>query len=300
MIVRTEDIGEFRQTPIGQLKIKDAQIKMYRKGTWFVQYLYENLMEKLAEDMKHNVAEGFDNMIITQGDEGSGKSTHVYQLCKAYDPDFTLKDNYMYDFDAMRAKLDKGGDEEGVFWLDEAVNTANKRKWQSQDNIDFTELLIMMRSRNWCVNMCIPQASELDYYVREHRFRYLITIKPMGFPNTGFKRRGYFELERKNPNTGLLEHVGYGEYDDMPAEIKAEYHTIKAAAQERKISEINDKKTGYKKKYEDERKKIQSAILAMHNSGMDREHIKNLFGIETDSNFYMILKRARDKNGHNE
>lgn len=300
MIVRTEDIGEFRQTPIGQLKIKDAQIKMYRKGTWFVQYLYENLMEKLAEDMKNNVAEGFDNMIITQGDEGSGKSTHVYQLCKAYDPNFTLNDNYMYDFDAMRAKLDKGGDEEGVFWLDEAVNTANKRKWQSQDNIDFTELLIMMRSRNWCINMCIPQASELDYYVREHRFRYLITIKPMGFPNTGFKRRGYFELERKNPNTGLLEHVGYGEYDDMPAEIKAKYHAIKAAAQERKISEINDKKTGYKKKYEDERKKIQSAILAMHNSGMDREHIKNLFGIETDSNYYMILKRARDNNGHNE
>lgn len=295
MIVRTEDIGEIRRTPIGDLEILDANIITYPSGKMFVQYLYKNLMEKMVEDMHKNEAEGFDNMIITQGAEGSGKSTHIYDVCKTYDPNFTLSDHYMYDFEAMKARLKEGDDEGKIFWLDEAVNVANKRRWQSKDNIDFTDLLIMMRSRLWCVNMAIPRAADLDFYVRDHRFRYLVTVKPMGFPNCGFKKRGYWELQRKNPDTNQLEHIGYGLYDDMPPEAKAEYKKVKESAQLQKFEEINNKKTGYKEKYESERKKIASAVLAMHNSGIDRKHIMDMFGIETESNYYMILKRARDR-----
>lgn len=299
MIIRTESVGEVRQTPIGRLKVKDTNIKTYPNGKFFVQYLYEGLMEKLAEDMRHNITNGYDNMIITQGAEGSGKSTHVYQICKLYDPSFNLESNYMYDFEAMKERLKEGGDEEGIFWLDEAVNVANKRRWQSQDNVNFTDLLIMMRSRGWCVNMCIPRMEDLDFYIRNHRFRYLVTVKPMGFPNAGFKQRGYFEVMRKDPNTNQLEHVGYGEYDDMPAEVKAEYQQVKASAQERKFTDITaEKKGGYREKYEQERAKIGSAILAMHNSGVDREHIKQLFGIDNDNTYYSTLKRARDRHGH--
>lgn len=298
MIIRTEDIGEYRQTPIGRLKIKDAQIITYPSGKLFVKYLYEGLMDAFVDDMKKNASEKYDNIIGTQGREGSGKSTQVYGVCKAFDPDFSLRSNYMYDFEAMEEKLNEGGDEGGIFWLDEAVNVANKRRWQSKDNVDFTDLLIMMRSRGWCVNMCIPRIEDLDFYVREHRLRYIVTVAPMRFPNVGFKPRGYFELQRRDPHTGAMEHIGYGEYDDMPSEVKKEYAQIKIDAQKRKIEDISGKKNGgYKAKYEAERNRIGSAVLAMHNSGIDRKHIMDMFGIETESNYYMILKRARDRDG---
>lgn len=294
MIIRTEGIGEVKQTPIGDLTIKDTKIKTYPSGRFFVQYLYDGLLEKMAEDMRKNLARGYDNMIITQGAEGSGKSTHVWQICKAYDPDFNLEGGYMYDFEEMKNALQRGDDEGSVFWLDEAINIANKRRWQSKDSVDFTDLLIMMRSRGWCVNMCIPRKEDLDFYVRDHRFRYVVTVAPMGFPNAGFKQRGYFKLDRKNIDTGQLEHIGYGEYPDMDEESKKAYKEIKEKAQLRKFSEISEKKEGYKKKYAEERAKIRGAVLAMHEAGMDRESIKKIFGIESDVTYYQTLKRARD------
>lgn len=299
MIVRTESPGDVRQTPLGNLTVKDVKLLRYPKGSFFVQYLYEDLLDKWVEDMKKNLADGFDNMSIFEGGEGCGKSTLVYQASLRYDPNFTLEQGYMYDFDAMKVKLDESEDDSdkgSVFWLDEAVNVANKRRWQSGQNVDFTDLLIMMRSRGWCVNMCIPRKDDLDFYIRDYRFRYQATVKPMSFPNTGFKRRGYFELQRKNPDTGVLEHVGYGEYDDLPRELKEHYEQIKAESQRRKVTEIVEKDNkGYRKKYEEERAKIGSAILALHNSGVDREHIKQLFGIESDNTYYSTLKRARDR-----
>lgn len=299
MIVRTESPGDTRQTPLGNLTVKDVKILRYPSGSFFVQYLYEDLLDRWVEDMKKNLADGYDNMSIFEGLEGSGKSTLVYQTSLKYDPTFTLEQGYMYDFDAMKVKLDESEDDSdkgSVFWLDEAVNVANKRRWQSGQNVDFTDLLIMMRSRGWCVNMCIPRKEDLDFYIRDHRFRYQATVKPMSFPISGFKRRGYFELQRKNPNTGALEHVGYGEYDDLPGDLKEHYEQIKAESQRRKFTEIVEKDNkGYRKKYEEERAKIGSAILALHNSGVDREHIKQLFGIESDNTYYSTLKRARDR-----
>lgn len=294
MIIRTEGAGDVRQTPIGDLTIKDTKIKTYPSGRFFVQYLYDGLLEKMAEDMHKNLARGYDNMIITQGAEGSGKSTHVWQICKAYDPDFNLEDGYMYDFEEMKNALQRGDDEGKIFWLDEAINIANKRRWQSKDSVDFTDLLIMMRSRGWCVNMCIPRKDDLDFYVRDHRFRYVVTVAPMGFPNAGFKQRGYFQLDRKNTDTGQLEHIGYGEFPDMDDDAKQIYKAVKEKAQLRKFSEISEKKEGYKKKYEEERAKMRNAVLALHESGTDRETIKRMFGIECDSSYYSILKRAKD------
>lgn len=300
MIVRTESPGDVRLTPLGELTVKDVKILRYPTGSFFVQYLYEDLLDKWVEDMRKNLANGFDNMSIFEGGEGCGKSTLVYQASLRYDPNFDLEKRYMYDFYAMMAKVKESSgddsDKQSIFWLDEAVNVANKRRWQSEQNVNFTDLLIMMRSRGWCVNMCIPRKDDLDFYIRDYRFRYQATVSPMSFPICGYKQRGYFELRRKNPDTGILEYVGIGEYDDLPQDLKEKYEKIKAESQRRKITEITDNDSkGYRKKYEEERAKIGSAILALHNSGVDREHIKQLFGIESDNTYYSTLKRARDK-----
>lgn len=293
MIIKTEAPGDLRHTNVGDLEIADAKIKTYRSGAFFVQYLLVGLIDALVKDIKRNRADDYDNMVLIVGVEGSGKSHLAWHLLNKLCDEFNLKLVYCYNFEELKQKIQTEDDRNMVFWLDEAVNVANKRRWQSQDNTELTEWLMMMRSRGWTLIMCIPSSTELDYYIREHRFRYILRCAPMSFPTTGHMKRGIFELERRNTADGRVEHIGYGLYDPIPEERRAEYEAVKRESQERKLHS-DPKKSGYQSKYNNERARIREGIRQLHESGMDREQIKKMFAIESDGAFYQMLKRARD------
>lgn len=301
MIIRY-DSGGIRQTSMGRLEILETDVQVYPSGKFFVRHLYADLMRDLIQDMKDNLSSEYDNMIIVEGKEGSGKSVWSLNLCYMYDPDFDLERFYAYNLKELIEKVDAmdGEDTGCVFWLDETINIANKRSWQSENNKSFVDLLVTMRSRGWCLIMCIPRKDDLDFYIREHRFRYVVTTQPMKFPEHGAKDRGYFSLERMNPKTSKVEYIGCGMYDMVSPEIIQKYKEIKARSQARKFEEVKDKilnggKGGkYKEKYEEERRRVRNVILAMHESGIDREHTKQLFGLKSDQAYYQTLKRARD------
>ena len=82
--IKIEGVGEERRTRIGDCHVLDAQLKMYRSGKFFVQYLYEDLLQKLAEDMHRNVKADYDNVVMIEGGEGSGKSNLAWQVIEAY------------------------------------------------------------------------------------------------------------------------------------------------------------------------------------------------------------------------
>lgn len=296
------DAGGIRQTSMGQLDILETDVTIYPTGKFFIKHLYRDLIQEMVQDMKKNLSSEYDNMIIVEGAEGSGKSVWSLNLCMAYDPDFDLEKSYAYDLEEMIQKVSAmNGDDVGcVFWLDETINIANKRAWNSAQNKAFVDLLVTMRSRGWCLVMCIPRRDDLDFYVREHRFRYIVTTEPMEFPENGYKARGYFEMERVNPDTHKLEYIGCGMYPMVSEEVITEYKAVKARSQTRKFEEVKDKilnggkGSKYKEKYEEERRRVRNAILAMHESGIDREHIKDLFGLNSDQSYYQTLKRARD------
>lgn len=301
MIVRTEGIGEIRQTEVGHLTIKDADIKIYYSGKFYVAYLLDGLLPAIVEDIKKEAEKKNDSFVIIRGGEGTGKSNLAWNAIELHTPGFDLREVYRYNFEEFKTGVSvdvkTGKDKCKPYWLDEAVNVANKRKWNSAQNIDFTEWTMMMRSRLWALFMLIPDSEELDYYIRDNRCKYILTCAPDSFPNTGYKERGYFHA-KKRTNEGWKD-IGYGEYVAMPPTIAEEYEKLKEESQLRRIAESMEEKGGskYKAKYEEERKRTRSAILALHNSGTDREAIKQLFGINTDSSYYQILKRAREDQG---
>lgn len=297
MIINVSDPGEIRRTEIGDCEVLDHKIIRYPNGKIFVRYLYKNLLEKLAEDMHRNISRGYDNVIGTEGPEGSGKSNLAWQCCRRYDPDFDFNTQYVYSMEEFKQKLNAGDDVHAVFWCDEATYMANNREWQSQDNRDLVTMLEMMRSRGWTLNMCIPTVERLDVYIREHRLRYILRCGPAEFDRAGgYKERGFFELLRRNA-AGKMIHVGYGTFDPMPEDVKLEYEKRKLASQQIKIKEVVESKGAgakYKAKWEAQCKLTRAAMLYMHeNKLMSDDDLMAFFGYENKGTFANALSRSR-------
>lgn len=291
--------GETWKTPIGDLKVLDYQIYNHRSGKLFIRYLLEDLLDVLAEDMRKNIRDDYDNVVVVDGGEGSGKSNLMYQLLVRYDPNFDIERGYTYDADAFKKKIREGGDIGRTFWMDEGSIIANNRDWNSQQNKGFIKTLETCRSRHYTLGICIPAFDRLDVYIREHRVRYLIHCEPMTFSEYGFKQRGYCEVKKKNDITGALELIGYAEYDKMPETVAAEYKSLKSASQEKLFQDLYgddaDDSPGakYKKKWEEAEKKQNRIMLRLYNSGTSIEELQDMFGIENRKTLQNRLSKAR-------
>lgn len=295
MIVTVSQEGEEWETAIGKLKVLDAEIYRWQSGKLFIRYLLDDLIGELAKDMKKNVADNYDNLVVITGHEGSGKSNLAYQICKAFDPEFDVTNQYVYSTEDFRDKLRSGEDMRGTFWMDEGSNMANNRDWNSTDNKQLVELLEMCRSRGWTLVICIPSLDRLDLYIRKYRLRYCIECKPMKFDKYGPKARGYFEL-KKMSYYGRLELIGYGVFSQMPSEVKEEYEALKLESQNKKIKEVVDpEKPGakYKAKYEQSCKQLDSVMCSLYESGHDKSSLMEMFGIENEKTFHNRISKAR-------
>lgn len=295
MIIKANDIGTVRHTPIGDLTIEDYSIVHHASGKPFIRYLCTDLLEKLAEDMRSNISADYDNLVLIEGNEGSGKSNFTWQLCKAINPDFDFKRQLTYTVDDLKTRLQGGDDKHSVFWLDEAYDIANKRDWNTDRNKMFVTLLVKMRSRGWTLMMDVPRFEDMDVYIRDHRARYVITCCPCDFKHSGYKERGYFELKKRD-KSGRWQHIGYGEYDRMPEDVDAEYRAVKESSQDRSLKALSEDGTSpgarYRKKYEDQSRRLNKAVLMLHDAGISREDIMDTLGI-TQKTYYNMLEKGK-------
>lgn len=217
-----------------QLTVADRRI-IYRPGEKsFVRYLYDGLLDAVVHTMQNNIARDYDNLIVITGKEGSGKSNLAYELCKRFDPDFTLEEGYVYEYDNFMTKLqdliESGADRGKVFWMDEATNIASNREWMHKENKKFIQLLEMMRSRGWTLVLCIPSIERLDVYIREHRVRMNLITEETYWDGDQRTTRGYFELRiPKQTIHGMVGYksVGYGRFPKMEPDEKKAYEAIK-------------------------------------------------------------------------
>lgn len=296
--LKIEGSGEIRRTRIGDCEILDAQLQMYRSGKFFIQYLCKDLLQILAEDMHRNVKADYDNVVMIEGGEGSGKSNLAWNVINAYSPGFDINQVYVYNMQGIRerfAAADYGG---GIFWMDETSQIASNRTWQSEDNQDLVGILETSRSKGFTICGCVPHISRVDIYLRESRMRYLLRCRPIKFPTIGYKPRGIFELLKRNNESDRMEHVGYGLFDPMPDAAKQIYEPIKADFQERfrkKISEKKDK-TGYKEKYQQVQNEKTKIMAELHDQGLvDDDKLMQLFGYDQKKTFQNAISRARQR-----
>lgn len=305
MIVSVPEQGEIVDTPMGKMELEDTAVKIWSRTNFFVRFLYKDLLGKLAEDMRQNIRNEYDNFILIYGAEGSGKSNLAWDLISRFDPDFDLKTGYIYNSELFIELLAKRTDiSDRTLWLDEGSNVANNRDWNSAENKGFILYTETMRSKHLSFIICVPSKDRMDVYLRENRIRYLIKCEPMSFDRLGPKGRGYFELQRRNP-VGIMQHIGYGTYDRMSPEVKEEYERTKAESQKSIADKIVGKITGktgqkYKEKYEGKCRELDSVLLTLQRSGQyDTDGLMELFGIENRQNLYTRINRAKRRESEN-
>lgn len=292
--------GEKWDTPIGSFTVADYQPIVHRTGNFFCRYLLEDLLDEVAADMRKNIKDDYDNVVIVDGGEGSGKSNLMYQLLVRYDPNFDIERGYTYDAEAFKKKIREGGDIGRTFWMDEGSIIANNRDWNTQNNKSFVKVLETCRSRHYTLGICIPTFDRLDVYIREHRVRYLLHCEPMTFDKGGFKKRGYCEVRKRNDITGEMQLIGYADYGPMPERVAEIYNRLKTESQAKLFNDLyGDEEEGpgakYKKKYEEGEKKLDIAMLSLYERGVGLDELQEMFGIESKKTLQNRLSKARKR-----
>lgn len=127
-----------------------------------------------------------DHFVVCAGGEGVGKSTLAIQLACTLSPNFKLE-NICFN----RLQLINGiiNSEKGdVFVLDEGNLFLFSRDAMSGGNKFMLKLFALMRQKNLCLIICVPNFFTLDTYVRDHRVDTLIYINKKGTFTSYHKR----------------------------------------------------------------------------------------------------------------
>jgi ABC-type dipeptide/oligopeptide/nickel transport system ATPase component len=136
---------------------------------------YATIHEWLNE-CRRTVQKDLDNIILFSGEEGSGKSTIMYQIMKALDPTFgvyrigfTIED---YINNAKR--LEKGQ----AVSCDELL--AHRRKSMHGSTLELLEFLQVCRGLNLHHALCFPHETMLDRAIMDFRVRHWLHVPKRG------------------------------------------------------------------------------------------------------------------------
>lgn len=267
------------------MKILGNRIMHYGTND-YVMYFFEGttpegdgLTDRLVQHMHENVENNYDNLVVIYGQEGVGKSNLAVELCKLYDPTFTLEDRYIYDLLPFLQKLQADfHDNTGkAYLLDEATNLASNRDWNKEGNKHMIQLLEMFRSRGLTLIMCIPSFDRLDIYIREHRARFKLECMDLA-EGSRFGGRGYYKLTICNKNLT----VGIGTFSKMSDEDKQIYENLKLRSQETKLNEMiaaASPNEGNGRYSESSKRNRKMALYFLDTMGWSYEDVSRQFGI---------------------
>ena len=150
-----------------------------------------DIWKRLHEDNEHFQAGIF-------GREGKGKSGTALSIAQMVDPDMSVE-QVMFDPGRMMDKIsqwkDAGTTKGRMIVADEAGVGLGNRTWYEEDQINFAQVLQLIRSENMGILFTVPRGVEMDSQVRGGRLHAQIIVNR--------KREGdYVEFEYERINVG--------------------------------------------------------------------------------------------------
>jgi len=165
---------------------------------------YDGYVEKIVDNIlikrfKHN----YDNLIIINGGEGTGKSSFAIGLCALYAHklgiDFSV-DNITFSGKEMVGLA--ASKKKSIILYDEAIQGLMGAQWQNKTQQTIIQALMMARKNNNLFVLCVPAFERLNPYLVYDRAILLIDVYTKGYKR-GFasiynkkKIRQYYDMKK--------------------------------------------------------------------------------------------------------
>ena len=207
-------------------------VEIGEQKVYFDGYLLENLQR-----MREIVKKDFDNVFVTDGGEGVGKSVLTMQIGKFLDPSLSL-DRVTFSADEFMQAVHAAQPEQCVIY-DEAYTGMSSGDTMTKVNKVLTKLLAEVRQKRLIIIVTAPSFFDLTKYIALWRSRALIHCQLGGAD--GFER-GYFSfynaerkknlylLGKKLYNYKITRPNFYGRFTKKYVLDETEYRAKKLAA----------------------------------------------------------------------
>jgi hypothetical protein len=206
----------------------------------------------LAEDIRTEIRDDWDNILVATGREGIGKSSFLYWICKLVDEDYKLRRNISYNVPDVLTKIKKF-DKYSSIHIDEGSDIFYKRDSATVLRKKAIKTFIKSRQQNLFCAFAAPRLVDLDENLRNWRIRTWVklTARGKGEVYTFDDDEDYGDpWHLKNTRLRSQKNfIGTIKFPDFPNDIKKEYQKLKRKAflEDEKQTELNDE--SYLKKH---------------------------------------------------
>lgn len=190
--------------------------------------IYRDALKPFADLLKHRIEDKRQNVVAVTGATGSGKSTFAVNLCRSMNRKWKIADNYIYDVNDLRAKLNNP-DASPISLFDEGSISVNSNNSTRGDDKKIVALFDTMRSRGWTTIICAPRLTMINKRIRETHVNYMCMV-PNRTLIKGFDNRGLIQIYEKRDTDWSEPYwklIATTLFPDMTPDVKKAYEKIK-------------------------------------------------------------------------
>ena len=230
--------------------------------TTYVRYglmlgVYSDAFDRFIRILKKRIRKKLQNVIVIEGDTGSGKSTLGIEIAKelaeALGVDFDLNKDMVYALDDLWDKLDDPN-ASPISLLDEGSVSLNSLNSRRSGDRDAVVLLDTMRSRGWTTIIVMPSIKNLNASVRRVHVNYVLECSSIDNPFVKGYTRGFFEVKdrreskkRRNDPDPWWNVLFTGIFAPLDDETDKKYQQIKLGRQMGLIDDMKKRNRGREK-----------------------------------------------------
>lgn len=195
-------------------------------------------LKALAIFLKKRKDRKWDNTIIIDGQEGSGKSTLGLLLKGFYDGKLNLS-HIVYDGKDLLEEMETAPDGSCIM-VDEGKDAAFKRLWYSDLNIALAQALAIVRDKNYLLIVNVPRFKQLDGEIRD-RFHYRFWAYTPNRLDRGYANFYEF-VESPFPKANKWQRFRFHyRFPPLPDWFEKQYHPFKRENLDRKMKEYRER-----------------------------------------------------------
>lgn len=216
--------------------------------------VYSDAFDRFIRILRNRIRRKLQNVIVIEGDTGSGKSTLGIEIANALAESlgvpFNLKDDMVYALDDLWDKLDDPN-ASPISLLDEGSVSLNSLNSRRSGDRDAVVLLDTMRSRGWTTIIVLPSIKNLNASVRRVHVNYVLECSSIDNPFVKGYTRGFFEVKdrreskkRRNDPDPWWNVLFTGIFSQLDERTDKEYQEIKLGRQMGLIDDMRRRNKG--------------------------------------------------------